>query len=295
MTMQNPATDKEGSAPSGAPGPVDGKKEQHLRKFWPDHVTEQVVVMGLVLCALLVIAVFRPASGLSGVASFFTGPTKLNTQWYLFFLYAFRKSLPSQVVLTLFIILAVVLFALPYFDRSAERRPKKRPIALIFAAATLLAFVYMAAAGLTRGFAAGTVAIGGMKNVHCSLCHTYLNGKPNGFQPSKEACLKCHDEMNKKEGAPGVPHATTDSAMNFDCWSCHKPHAQDKPVTCSSCHKDAGATGLHKQAAHQNCTSCHKLHKWTINDRATCLTCHTNKQNHMVGVPSCVTCHDFKK
>ncbi len=292
MTIQNPAPGQDGPTTEGTPSPAEGKKE-HLRKFWPDHVTEQVIVMGLVLCALLVIAVFRPASGLSGVASFFTGPTKLNTQWYLFFLYAFRKVLSSQMMLALFILLGAILIALPFFDRRAERHPRKRPFALIFAVAVFLAFAYMAAAGLTRGFAAGTVAIEGMKNVHCSMCHTYLNGKPTGFQPSKEACLKCHDEMNGKEGAPTVPHASS-TVMNFDCWSCHKPHTQDKPVSCSSCHKDAGTVGLHKQAAHQNCTSCHKLHKWTPPaDRATCLTCHTNKQNHMGNIV-CTTCHSFK-
>jgi hypothetical protein len=79
-----------------------------------------------------------------------------------------------------------------------------------------------------------------------------------------------------------------------ECKNCHQPHRFAVP-TCTSCHGDMGARGLHAVAKHgANCNACHDPHLKTMPTREQCLTCHTDKRAHEPNAKDCYTCHLFR-
>ena len=64
-----------------------------------------------------------------------------------------------------------------------------------------------------------TVRAQGMAKLHCFVCHDFLSPDP-GLLPTRRDCLRCH----RAEGVH--PARFSDAApMQFDCGTCHKPHA----------------------------------------------------------------------
>lgn len=129
--------------------------------------------------------------------------------------------------------------------------------------------------------------VGGMSAMHCTTCHQYLIEEEQ-LLPLRESCLDCHRALTDE----GVQWPI-DGPMQFPCGQCHQPHEQAKPlVNCLSCHPDI--KGLHKKEAHSSseCQICHQPHQWQATERQTCLTCHSDKEEHNLGT-ECAGCHSF--
>lgn len=259
--------------------------------FFPDHFFKELLVIVCAGILLIIIAALRPASGFLGLPDPAAGPqVAFQPQWYLYYLYVGAKALSPAVITAAALILLVLFLAVPFLDRNPNRKPSKRPLAVGLTVFAVLAAIYLAGNGVKTTLAAGSVNIEGMKGIHCSSCHSYLKGVKT-FEPTREACLKCHADQGP---AKGTFSAT--APMNFSCQSCHKPHVGKDPVSCQSCHADQAKNGLHSRPAHQTCQACHKPHTWTVpadvSVRATCLTCHADHQEHMPNMP-CTACHKF--
>ena len=77
-------------------------------------------------------------------------------EWYFFFLFELLRVIkPPELVLlaTLGVptICLILLLLLPFYDRSPERHPLKRPIAMIGAVATVAAMAYLSVIGALAG------------------------------------------------------------------------------------------------------------------------------------------------
>ena len=64
-----------------------------------------------------------------------------------------------------------------------------------------------------------TVRAQGMAKLHCFVCHDFLSPDP-GLLPTRRDCLRCH----RSEGVHPARFSET-APMQFDCGTCHKPHA----------------------------------------------------------------------
>ena len=128
-----------------------------------------------------------------------------------------------------------------------------------------------------------------MAKLHCFVCHDFLSPDP-GLLPTRRDCLRCH----RTEGVH--PARFSESApMQFDCGTCHKPHApspEEAVVRCTVCHVVAESAGQHARHLKQRCTSCHAPHLWTAG-RADCLRCHPAAEKHAEG-KGCTSCHPFR-
>jgi c(7)-type cytochrome triheme protein len=81
---------------------------------------------------------------------------------------------------------------------------------------------------------------------------------------------------------------------SMGCKDCHRNEQQREPVTdCAQCHRKTA--GLHRAEAHAGagCAACHAPHAWSPEPRKTCLTCHTDKEQHNPGA-ACAQCHEFR-
>lgn len=126
-----------------APRPVQ------TEPFYPHHLIRQVIQVLLVFAALATLATLKPAP--MGVVA---DPTqmsgKVGPEWV--FLAAHHvlelaKQLPVAPLLQRTVGVSIValgflvILLVPYLDRRAERRPRKRPVALALMAAAVAAYL----------------------------------------------------------------------------------------------------------------------------------------------------------
>ena len=118
----------------------------------------------------------------------------------------------------------------------------------------------------------------------CSSCHAFfekakdseslIEVAANGstFHPFQHAshstidCWRCHTETASPytECHDCHPESTGEHAMQFECSICHKPgKLEESTTTCATCHP-AGASTLHADGNHGDCTQCHLPHGWKV-------------------------------
>jgi nitrate/TMAO reductase-like tetraheme cytochrome c subunit len=132
------------------------------------------------------------------------------------------------------------------------------------------------------------IEVAGMGEMHCLTCHQYLAGG-NDLEPGRKVCLDCHSAQAQK-----TVTWPADAPMQYPCYQCHQPHEQAKPmVDCRSCHWE-GSEKLHAKGAHSStpCQTCHKPHEWVVSEREDCVSCHSDRADHMPGT-FCGQCHKF--
>lgn len=109
------------------------KHQQIVGKFWPDQVYKDILVASLVIIVVAGLCVFWRAP-ITGVADPLGRSITPKPAWNFLFLYQSLKSFkgPWEVVGTVGVplVLILLLFFLPFYDRKTERNPRKRPIAI---------------------------------------------------------------------------------------------------------------------------------------------------------------------
>jgi LSD1 subclass zinc finger protein len=126
-----------------------------------------------------------------------------------------------------------------------------------------------------------------MRQLHCFACHNFLSADA-GLSPTRRDCLRCH----RAEGVLPARFAD-DAPMQFDCGSCHKPHAPpgEERVACAKCHEGVARAGLHANAGHRACGQCHAAHVWRAEEKG-CASCHAGAAAH-ARARRCGECHAF--
>jgi quinol-cytochrome oxidoreductase complex cytochrome b subunit len=110
--------------------------------FFPHHVLKEGVVFCLLIGALVTLIVLWPVE-LGEKADPFKTPEGIKPEWYFLSTYQLLKYFPKLLGILVSFIPPLVLLLWPFLDRSPERNPRKRPIAVtIGIAALVLAIVF---------------------------------------------------------------------------------------------------------------------------------------------------------
>jgi menaquinol-cytochrome c reductase cytochrome b/c subunit len=142
-----------------------GDKEAYLREyetlkkkgkpFFPYAVlkdTTMMLVVALVIVALSIVLGAEQGPRVDPTTTTYTP----RPEWYFFFLFELLRVIkpPWAVPIAtvgLPTVFMVLLLLLPFYDRNAERRPERRPIALAAGILTVIAMAYLTFLGATAG------------------------------------------------------------------------------------------------------------------------------------------------
>ena len=141
------------------------EKEQYLRDysiqknagkpFFPYAVAKDGAMAAITLGVIILMAVLFGAE-LGPKADPTTTTYSPRPEWYFFFLFELLRvikppSLVFMATLGIPTICLILLALLPFYDRSPERHPLKRPIAMIGAVATVATMAYLSVIGALAG------------------------------------------------------------------------------------------------------------------------------------------------
>lgn len=121
---------------NGSVGPWEESKRKRIGQFWPDQIFKDAFVFSVIILILIALAAFI-APPFSGPADPIDATFQPKPEWNFLFLYQAIKAFqgPWEPVGTIGIptALIVLLIGLPFFDKSRERNPLKRPLAMSIA------------------------------------------------------------------------------------------------------------------------------------------------------------------
>jgi menaquinol-cytochrome c reductase cytochrome b/c subunit len=127
--------------------------------------------------------------------------------WYFFFLFEVlrvMKNVPKftpMATIGVPTICMILLFLLPFYDRSPERRIERRPIALAAGLATILAIAYLTYEGADAG-SPNSVDLKPPANLTAAQIQTFNAGK---LVVGQSGCLACHIIGSNGNNGPGPP------------------------------------------------------------------------------------------
>ncbi len=196
------------------------EKEAYLREysilksqgkpFFPYAVAKDSIMACVVMASIILMSLTLGAELGPKVDPTTTTYTP-RPEWYFFFLFEILRvvkppSLTPMAAIGAPTICMILLFLLPFYDRSPERRPERRPIAMAAAAFTIAAMAFLTYEGAHAGSpneihmepSAAVEAAGG------ETLRTWEAGKQVTAQ---SGCLACH-RIGENGGTIG-PDLTT--------------------------------------------------------------------------------------
>jgi menaquinol-cytochrome c reductase cytochrome b/c subunit len=141
------------------------EREQYLREysilksqgkpFFPYAVAKDSVMAAITLGVIIAMAILFGAE-LGPKADPTTTTYTPRPEWYFFFLFELLRVVkPPELVFLATVgiptLCLVLLLLLPFFDRSPERNPLRRPIATTAGIATIIAMTYLTVLGALAG------------------------------------------------------------------------------------------------------------------------------------------------
>jgi quinol-cytochrome oxidoreductase complex cytochrome b subunit len=96
--------------------------------FWPNHVIKEGIACYLLLGVLVTLAVFVPLMP-GPPADPLSTPEGIKPEWYSLPMFQLLKYLPEPVAVGLPGLAGLLIFLLPFLDRTPERHPSRRPVA----------------------------------------------------------------------------------------------------------------------------------------------------------------------
>src|SRR5829696_1435299 len=189
------------------------EKEEYLREytllkaqgkpFFPYAVAKDSVMACVVLVAIITMSIVFGAE-LGPKADPTTTTYVPRPEWYFFFLFELLRVIKPAILTPLATIgiptiCIVLLIALPFVDRSPERRPERRPIATIAGILTIVAMGYLTYLG---------AAAGSPNSIDIAVAPEYEHGK---LVVAQSGCLACH-KIGENGGDLG-PHLTEIGAV----------------------------------------------------------------------------------
>ena len=194
------------------------EKEAYLREyallkakgkpFFPYAVAKDSIMAALVVLSIIIMALVFGAE-LGPKADPTTTTYVPRPEWYFFFLFELLRVIKPAALVPLATIgiptiCMILLFLLPFYDRSPERRPERRPIATIAGIFTIAAMGYLTYLGANAGSPtsieyetpASVIAEG--------------EGAMRQFEEGKQVvaqsgCLACHKIGENGNDGPGPP------------------------------------------------------------------------------------------
>ena len=170
------------------------EREQYLREysilksqgkpFFPYAVAKDGAMASITLLVIIVMAILFGAE-LGPKADPTTTTYSPRPEWYFFFLFELLRvikppELTFLATMGIPTICLMLLILLPFYDRSPERHPLKRPIAMVAAAATVGAMAYLSVLGALAG---------PPSEIEIKVAPQYEEGKE---VTASSGCLGCH-------------------------------------------------------------------------------------------------------
>jgi ubiquinol-cytochrome c reductase cytochrome b subunit/menaquinol-cytochrome c reductase cytochrome b/c subunit len=127
--------------------------------------------------------------------------------WYFFFLFEVlrvMKNVPNftpMATIGVPTICMILLFLLPFYDRSTERRIERRPVALAAGIATIIAMAYLTYSGANTG-SPNAVDMKPPSGLSTAELQTFNAGK---LVVGQSGCLACHVIGDNGNNGPGPP------------------------------------------------------------------------------------------
>jgi quinol-cytochrome oxidoreductase complex cytochrome b subunit len=120
--------------------------------FYPSFLFKEIVTMMVIFILVsIVLAVFFPVD-LVDPADPTDNLYVPKPEWFFMSLYQLLKVFPGKLEAVATVVVPaggfVVLLLLPFIDRSSEKRPRKRPIAMVAMVCGVLAIVLLTIIGL---------------------------------------------------------------------------------------------------------------------------------------------------
>jgi menaquinol-cytochrome c reductase cytochrome b/c subunit len=142
--------------------------------------------------------------------------------WYFYFLFYLLRIFEwpeTAVIATVGIptILLVLLLALPFYDRRRERRPSRRPVAMVAAVLTVLSMAVLTYKGATAKEALGSELIADRVPQEWAEKQGFTGNEQAeaGAELFAEAgCLQCHTYMGSGAGSLGAPELSAIGQTN---------------------------------------------------------------------------------
>jgi ubiquinol-cytochrome c reductase cytochrome b subunit/menaquinol-cytochrome c reductase cytochrome b/c subunit len=192
------------------------EKEAYLREysilknegkpFFPYAVAKDSVMAAIVLLVIIFLALMFGAE--MGPKVDPTTTTYVpRPDWYFFFLFEVlrvMKNVPKftpMATIGVPTICMILLFLLPFYDRSPERRIERRPIALAAGVATIIAIAFLTYSGADTG-SPNSVDMAPPASLSASQKQTFLAGE---LVVGQSGCLACHVIGSNGNNGPGPP------------------------------------------------------------------------------------------
>src|ERR1700761_8996552 len=167
------------------------EKEQYLREysilkaqgkpFFPYAVAKDSIIAVIVMAVIIFLALFL-GDNLGPKVDPTTTTYVPRPDWYFFFLFEVlrvMKNIPKFTDLATIgvpTVCMILLFLLPFYDRSPERRITHRPVALSAGLVTILAMAYLTWSGANTG-SPNEVNLKPPSNLTAAQKQTYLAGE----------------------------------------------------------------------------------------------------------------------
>jgi menaquinol-cytochrome c reductase cytochrome b/c subunit len=190
------------------------QKEAYLREysllknqgkpFFPYAVAKDAVMAAIVMLVIIFLSLMFGAE-LAPKANPTTTTYVPRPDWYFFFLFEVlrvMKNVPKftpMATIGVPTICMILLFLLPFYDRSPERRIERRPIALAAGIATIAAMAYLTYTGANTG-SPNSVDMSPPANLTAAQKATFTAGEEVVGQ---SGCLACHVIGTNGNNGPG--------------------------------------------------------------------------------------------
>jgi menaquinol-cytochrome c reductase cytochrome b/c subunit len=181
------------------------EKEQYLRDysmlkakgkpFYPYAVAKDSIMAAIVVLTIAVLSIIFGAE-LGPKADPTTTTYVPRPEWYFFFLFELLRvikppELTPLATIGIPTVCMILIVMLPFIDRSPERRPERRPIAMAAGMFTIAAMAYLTYLG----------AVAGSPNeIEYKVAPQYEAGKVVAAQ---SGCLACHKIGENGNSGPG--------------------------------------------------------------------------------------------
>ena len=175
------------------------------KPFFPYIVAKDTAMAVIVMIVIIVLSLLFGAE-LGPKADPTTTTYVPRPEWYFFFLFEVLRVIKPPVFTPLATIgvptlCMILLFMLPFYDRSPERRIERRPVALAAGLATILAIAYLTYEGAAAG-SPNSIDMLPPASLSASQIPSFQAGK---LVAAQSGCLACHVIGENGNNGPGPP------------------------------------------------------------------------------------------
>jgi len=165
------------------------------KPFFPYAVAKDSIMACVVLTVIIAMSIILGAE-LGPKADPTTTTYVPRPEWYFFFLFELLRVIKPALLVPLATIgvptiLMVLMLLVPFIDRGPERRPERRPIAMVTAVFVISAIGYLTYLG---------AAAGSPNEIDLKVAAEYEPGK---LVMAQSGCLACHKVGENGNDGPG--------------------------------------------------------------------------------------------